>query len=150
MTNFGSKCATCAGGLGILLCSVLMSMSVVGAGVVALSKNADNGNVMGNMGSMITAKVIDPQSNSLYILVTFFSGFWGEVILIVSFSLMLLGMWFTGKRKIIPLAFLGVLILYVSMYSYYSVTLEVIGAILLSFAYLSIYNYKVAKVVKLV
>ena len=63
---------------------------------------------------------------------------------------MLLGMWFTGKRKIVPIAFLGVLILYVSVYSYYSVTLEVIGAILLSFAYLSIYNYKVAKVVKLV
>ena len=63
---------------------------------------------------------------------------------------MFLGMWFTGKRKMIPIAFSGVLILYVSMYSYYSVSLEIIGAIVLAFAYLSIYNYKVAKVVKLV
>lgn len=127
-----------------------MSLSVVGAGVVALSINVDNGNRKGNMGSMTTAKVIGHHSNSLNILVTFFSGFWGEVILIVSFSLMLLGMWFTGKGKIIPLAFSGVLVLYISMYSYNSVSLEIIGAIVLSFAYLSIYNYKVAKVIKLV
>jgi len=75
---------------------------------------------------------------------------WGEAILIVSFSLMLIGMWFTGKKKIIPVAFSGVVILYISMYVYYSVSLEIIGAIVLCFAYLTIYNSRVSKVVKLV
>jgi len=105
---------------------------------------------MGSMGNMVTSNVIGSQSNSLQFLVMFFSSFWGEVILIVSFSLMLTGIWFAGRRKIIPIAFSGVLILYISMYAYYSVSLEIIGAIVLSVAYPSIYNYKVAKVVKLV
>lgn len=106
LTSFGSKCATCAGGLGILLCSILMSLSVMGVGLVTLSKNADSGNSMGSMGSMgnmVTSNVIGSQSNSLQFLVMFFSSFWGEVILIVSFSLMLTGIWFAGRRKIIPI-----------------------------------------------
>ena len=149
MNHLTSLRVACAGGLGILVCSLLMSLTAVGVGVVALSKNANSGS-SGNMGSMITATGNGSQSTPLQFLVMFFSGLWGQVILIVSFGLMLIGMWFTGKKKIIPIAFSGVVSLYISMYVYYSVSLEIIGAIVLGFAYLTIYNSRVSKVVKLV
>ena len=66
-----------------------------------------------------------------------------------SHDLMLAGMWFTGKREIMPISVAGVVILHVSMYTYYSIGLEVAGAVILAIAYTSIYGYKGAKTVKL-
>jgi len=90
-----------------------MSLSVIGATAVGLSKNANSGNSMGGMGSMTTtnsaASLASPNT-----VVNFFSGFWGEVILLLSFGLMLTGMWFTRRRKIIPISIAGIVILYVS------------------------------------
>jgi hypothetical protein len=149
MKRFLSKCASCAGGIGICLCTIFMSLSVIGATAVGLSKNANSGNSMGGMGSMTTtnsaASIVSPNT-----IVNFFSGFWGEVILLVSFGLMLTGMWFTGKKKVMPLSIAGVVILYISMYVYYSIALEVVGVVMLALAYTSAYSYKVAKMIKLV
>jgi hypothetical protein len=125
-----------------------MSLSIIGATAVGLSKNVNNDN-MGSMSSMTTTTNSGASSASQNIIVTFFSGFWGEVILLVSFGLMLVGMWFTGRRKVIPISIAGVVILYISMYVYYFVTLEIAGAAILAVAYTSAYNYKVAKRVKL-
>jgi hypothetical protein len=88
-------------------------------------------------------------TSSHNVIVAFFSGFWGEVILLVSFGLMLVGIWFNGKRKVMPLSVAGIVILYVSMYVYYSIGLEVAGTVILAIAYTSAYSYKVAKTVKL-
>jgi hypothetical protein len=128
-----------------------MSLSVVGVTAVGLSKNANSGNSMGNMGSMSSITTINSAgaSASQKIIVSFFSGFWGEVILLVSFGLMLVGMWFTGRRKVMPLSIAGVVILYISMYAYYSIGLEVAGAVILAISYMSAYNRKVASTVKL-
>jgi len=113
MKRFVSKCACCTGGIGICLCTIFMSLSVIGATAVGLSKNANSGNSMGGMGSMTTtnsaASLASPNT-----VVNFFSGFWGEVILLLSFGLMLTGMWFTRRRKIIPISIAGIVILYVS------------------------------------
>jgi len=49
LTSFRSKCASCVGGIGILLCSILMSLSVIGTTAISLSKNANIDNSMGNM-----------------------------------------------------------------------------------------------------
>jgi len=126
-----------------------MSLGVIGATAVSLSKNANSGNNMGDMASMSTTNSA-ASSASHNTIITFFSGFWGEVILLVSFGLMLAGMWFTGKKKVMPLSIAGVVILYISMYAYYSIALEVVGAVMLAIAYTSAYSYKVAKMIKLV
>lgn len=153
MKRFVSKCASCAGGIGIFLCTIFMSLSMIGATTVGLSKNVNSGNSMGDMGSMssmtpaMSSAVSSAASHN--IVVAFFSSFWGEVILLISFGLMLAGMWFAGKRKIMPLSIAGVVILYISMYAYYSIGLEVAGAVILAFAYTSAYNHQVAKIVKL-
>jgi len=149
MKRFVSKCVCCAGGIGIYLCIIFMSLGVIGATAVSLSKNANSGNNMGDMASMSTTNSA-ASSASHNTIITFFSGFWGEVILLVSFGLMLAGMWFTGKKKVMPLSIAGVVILYISMYAYYSIALEVVGAVMLAIAYTSAYSYKVAKMIKLV
>lgn len=149
MKSFLSKCASCTGGIGICLCTIFMSLSVIGVTAVGLSKNANSGNSMGGMGTMTTTNSA-ASLISTNIIINFFSGFWGELILLVSFGLMLSGMWFTGKKKVMPLSFAGVLILYISMYAYYSIALEVVGVVMLAIAYTSAYSYKVAKMIKLV
>jgi hypothetical protein len=128
-----------------------MSLSVIGTAVVGSSKNTHGGNNTGggmaNMGSMTITTISSSPEN---VILNFFSGFWGEVILLVSFASMLFGIWFTGKRKAIPLAVAGITILYFSMYTYYSIALQIIGAVIVVLAYISAYNYRFAKIVKLV
>jgi hypothetical protein len=64
---------------------------------------------------------------------------------------MLAGTWFTRNRKVMPLSIAAVTILYISMYSYYvSISLEIMGAIILSLAYVSAYTRWFSKIVKLV
>jgi hypothetical protein len=149
MKRFLSKCTSCAGGIGICICTIFMSLSVIGAAAVGLSKNANSGIGMEDMGNMTTT--ISPASLTFEnIIINFFSGFWGEVILLVSLGLMLTGMWLTGKQKVMPLSIAGVVILYIGMYAYYSITLEVVGIVMLAIAYSSAYSYQVAKMIKLV
>jgi len=83
------------------------------------------------------------------IMVTFFSGFWGEVILLISFGSMIVGMWFTRTRNVIPLSIAGLVILYISMYVRYSIALEIIAAVILALAYASAYSYNFSKTIKL-
>jgi hypothetical protein len=132
-----------------------MSLSFIGATAIGLSKNANSGNSIGGMGSMSSNSMITSTNSAISsafshnIIVTFFPGFWGEVIFLGSFGLMLAGMLLTGRRKVMPLSIAGIVILYVSMYVYYYVSLEIAGAVILAVAYTSAYNYKVAKTVKL-
>jgi uncharacterized membrane protein len=62
---------------------------------------------------------------------------------------MLAGMVYSGNRKILPLSVVGAIILYVSMYAYFSISLEIIGVIVLAFAFASAYSNRVAKTLKL-
>jgi len=85
------------------------------------------------------------------IFVNFFSGVWGEVILLISFGIMFYGMWSSGgnRKKLLPISAVGVIILYVSMYGYFSLSLEIVGSIVLAFAYASAYSNRLATAIKL-
>lgn len=101
---------------------------------------------MMNMESM-TMKT-DPALSQNFI-VTFFSGFWGEVILLLSFGLMLVGIWFIGNKKVFVISIVDVIVLYISMYVYYSINLEIIGIAILAIAYITAFSPKTAMVLKL-
>ena len=143
MKKLASNCACSASGIGICLCIVFMTISVAGTTLVGVSKNA---NSMAGMGSMS-----DMATTSQNVFVNFFSGVWGEVILLISFGLMFYGMWSSGgnRKKLLPLSVAGVIILYVSMYAYFSLALEIVGSIVLAFAYASAYSNKIATTIKL-
>lgn len=142
MKKLASNCACSASGIGICLCIVFMTISVAGTTLVGVSKNA---NSMTGMG------MSDMATTSQNVFVNFFSGAWGEVILLISFGLMFYGMWSSGgnRKKLLPLSVAGVIILYVSMYAYFSLALEIIGSIVLAFAYASAYSNKIATAIKL-
>lgn len=155
--NFKSKCACSAGGIGICLCVIFMSLAVVGTTAVGISKNADTGNAADDMSSMSSMKsssedtASSNDSSPQNAMVIFFSGFWGQVILLLSFGAMFAGIWLSGSnnRKLVPISIAGAAILYISMYNYYSVALGVIGSIILAFVYASAFSYRVARTVKL-
>jgi hypothetical protein len=163
--SFKSKCACCIGGIGILLCTLFMSLSIVGIAAVDIAqsnnKNIEGMTSMSSSQSHSSMKIIPtsngsnvPKNNSSPLayqtmIINFFSGFLGEVILLLSFGIMFVGMWFTGNRKLIPISVAGAVILYISMYAYYSLTLEIIGSVILALAYISAYNYKFARIAKL-
>lgn len=145
MKDFKSKCACSASGIGICLCTVFMSISMVGAALVVVSKNSND------MQGMASATNSVASTTSQNVIVNFFSGFWGEVILLISFGLMFYGMWSSGgnRKKLIPLSAAGAVILYVGMYAYFSLTLVIVGAIVLAVAYASVYSYRIASGVRL-
>ncbi len=144
MKKLASKCACSASGIGICLCIVFMTISVAGTTLVGVSKNANSMTGIGSMSDMATT-----QTQNVF--VNFFSGIWGEAILLISFGLMFYGIWSSGgnRKKLLPLSAAGVIILYVSMYTYFSLTLEIVGSIVLAFAYTSTYSYRIAAAVRL-
>ncbi|MHB8603081.1 MAG: hypothetical protein ACYC6W_11960 [Nitrosotalea sp.] len=140
MKNHRTKAICCAGVFGISLCTILMIISMGGSFAAAFSKDSS----MQNMDSMNTSG----QKNSNIIL-AFFSSQWGDALLVASSASMLLGIWFSGKIKLMPLAVSGIAIMFIGMYSYYSISLQIVGAAIMGFAHLSNYNYKVSKLLRI-
>ena len=91
---------------------------------------------------------MDDQKNDNIIL-AFFSSQWGDALLVASSASMLLGIWFSGKMKLMPLAVSGIVIMFIGMYWYYSISLQIAGATIMGFAHLSNYNYKVSKLLRI-
>ncbi len=145
MRKLASKCVCSTSGIGICLCIVFMTISMTGTTLVGISKNT---NSMAEMGSNSMSSMATTSQN---VFVSFFSGVWGEVILLISFGLMFYGMWSSdgNRKKLLPLSAVGVVILYVSMYTYFSLALEIVGSIVLAFAYASAYSYRIATAIKL-
>ncbi len=83
------------------------------------------------------------------IILAFFSSQWGDALLVASSASMLLGIWFSGKMKLIPLAVVGIVIMFIGMYWYYSISLQIVGAAIMGFAHLSNYNYRVSKLLRI-
>lgn len=146
MRKLASKCACSTSGIGICLCIVFMTIGIGGTTVVGISKNTNSmtGMERNSMSDMTTKQ---PQN----IFVNFFSGVWGQVILLISFGLMFYGMWSSGgnRKKLLPLSAVGAIILYVSMYAYFSLALEIVGSIVLAIAYASAYSYSIANIIRL-
>jgi hypothetical protein len=117
-----------------------MIISMGGSFAAAFSKDSS----MQSMDSMDT----NSQKNNNVVL-AFFSSQWGDALLVASSASMLLGIWFSGKIMLIPLAVAGIAIMFIGMYWYYSISLQITGAAIMGFAHLSNYNYKVSKLLKI-
>lgn len=113
-----------------------MIISMGGSFAAAFSRDSD-----------IASMTMNIQQDNL--ILTFFSSMWGDALLVISSALMLLGILFSRKTKLIPLAVSGILIMFSGMYLYYSLGLQIIGASIMGFAHLSNYNYKVSKMLKI-
>lgn len=156
--NIKSKCACAGAGIGICLCTVFMSISMVSAALVSVSKNAAksaagsmasmNGMSVSGMASIKNTTIMSSMQmgTSGNPIIDFFGGFWGEVILLISFGAMIAGVWTSGmSKKLVPIAGAGAAILYASMYLYISIPIEILGSIVIGFAYLSAFSERVAQ-----
>lgn len=143
MKNFSGKCFCSTAGIGICLCTIFMTIGMTGTTLVGLSKSSAS---MAGMSSMT------PTSESLIQnIVNFFSGIWGEVVLLISFGLMFYGMWSSGgnKKKLISISMAAIAVLYISMYVYFSLVLELVGSAILALTYASAFSGRFAELVKL-
>ena len=140
MKDSRSKAICCVGVFGISLCTILMSISMGGSFAAAFSKDSS----VQSMGSM---SMNDQKNNN--IVLAFFNSQWGDALLVASSASMLLGIWFSGKVKLIPLAVSGIVLMFIGMYWYYSISLQITGAAIMGFAHLSNYNYRVSKLLRI-
>lgn len=143
MKNVRTKAICCTGIFGISLCTILMSVSMGGSFAVAFSK--DSNVQMSDSMSLITMH----NHKDSNVILAFFDSPWGDALLVASSGAMLLGIWFSGKSKLIPLAISGIVIMFIGMYSYYSISLQIIGAAIMGFAHLSNYNYRISKLLNI-
>lgn len=171
MKDFKSKCACSAGGIGICLCIIFMSLAILGTTAVGISKNANmsgmsradsDSGTSSSMSAMSLVKSSDAKATSnsdktsespQHIIVNFFSGVGGQIILLLSFGALFAGIWFSGsnsnKKLVLPISIIGAVILYISMYNFYSAALEVTGSMILALAYASTFSHRVARTVRL-
>lgn len=143
MKNHQTKAICCIGVFGVSLCTILMSISMGGSFAVAFSKDS---NLQG-VNSMSSMTMNDQKDSN--VILAFFNSQWGDTLLAISSSSMLLGMWLSGRRKLIPLAVTGIAVMFIGMYSYYSISLQAIGASVMGFAHLSNYNDRISKLLKI-
>lgn len=121
--DFKAKCLNCAGGVGVALCTALMTLSGVGVAAVGLSQGAGMTGMGGN--SPVTGGGLLSTAARL------FSGPFGEVILLTSFVLMVAGVWLGRKVKPLAIALIAAVILAVGMYFYFSIDMITAGSMLL-------------------
>lgn len=141
-----AKCANCAGAVGIVSCVVPMVVSAIG--IVAVGASQMSG--MSSGGAQAPTSATSNASIAVFSqVIRFLSGFWGEVILAVSFGLMAFGMWHGRKKRSMILALVAALLLFIGMYVYFSIGLELAGSVILIFAYTSVYNRRFANLAKL-
>ncbi|MDE1840704.1 MAG: hypothetical protein KGI09_02365 [Thaumarchaeota archaeon] len=143
MKSHETKAICCLGIFGVTLCTILMTISMGGSFAAAFSKDSN----MQEANSMSSMKMNDQKYSN--IILSFFGSQWGDALLVVSSTSMLLGIWFNGKIKLFQLAVLGIFVMFIGMYSYYSIVLQVIGASIMGLAHLSNYNYKVSKLLRI-
>ena len=132
-----AKCASCAGGVGVALCTVFMTLGAVGVIAIGAVRS-------GSMTGMSLAQpIVNPSVPQQVAL--FFAGFWGEALLAVSFALMLLGFWLSGRKFAVYSAIPGIVILFFGMYIQFSIALEIVGAAFIVFAYAFAYGKAIFK-----
>ena len=132
-----AKCASCAGGVGVALCTIFMTLGAIG--VIAIVA-AQSSSMTGMSLAQPIANPSVPQQVAL-----FFAGFWGEVLLAVSFALILLGFWLSGRKFAVYSAISGIVILFFGMYVQFSIALEIVGAAFIAFAYAFAYGKTIFK-----
>lgn len=133
-----AKCAGCAGAAGIAACTISMMLSGIGIAAVGLSTASGGMQGMGGQTSAIAG------SSPIIQAVAVLSGVWGEAILLGSFALMLFGMWSAKRTKPMALALIGAPVLFVGMYGYFLIGLQVMGIAVLALAYATAYSRRAA------
>lgn len=131
-----AKCASCAGATGIAACTISMTLAAAGIAAVGFS-----GSGMAGMSSQSTNIAL---GSPLLQIVSFLTGFWGEVILLFSFGLMTFGMWSASQIRPMTLALIGAPILFVGMYAYFLIELQMAGIIILALAYATAFSHRAA------
>lgn len=134
--NTKAKCASCAGAAGIAACTI--SMGLAAAGIVAVGFSS------AGMAGMANQSANFAPNSPIAQVVSFLAGFWGEVILLLSFGLMAFGMWSARRIKPMILALIGAPILFVGMYAYFLVELQLAGMAFLTLAYAAAFNRRAA------
>lgn len=141
-----AKCANCAGAVGIVSCVVPMLVSAIGIAAVGSSEMSG----MSSGGAQAPTSATSNAGIAVFSqVIQFLSGFWGEVILAVSFALMAFGMWHGRRIRSMVLALVAALLLFIGMYVYFSIGLELAGSVMLVFAYSSVYSRRFANLAKL-
>jgi len=121
-----------------------MSLSGIGVAAVGLTQGAG----MAGMGGSTTSSVAG--NGLLAPVIGFFSGTPGEVILIVSFGLMAVGMHLGRKLRPLALALVAAVVLFVGMYSsFVSLTIIALGSVMLLVAYVAAYSHSFSKLMRL-
>lgn len=133
------KCVCSFGIIGMILCTVLIGFSTIGVAAVAVSKNIDlNGmNVMH-----------DESNGFIEEMMKFFDSTDGMVVLLASFTSMIVGMWYRKKTKLIPVAAIGAVFMFAGMYHTYSLGLQIFGVTIMALTYLPMYSYRVSKILR--
>jgi hypothetical protein len=123
----------------MILCTVLIGFSTIGVAAVAVSKNIDlNGmNVMH-----------DESNGFIEEMMKFFDSTDGMVVLLASFTSMIVGMWYRKKTKLIPVAAIGAVFMFAGMYHTYSLGLQIFGVTIMALTYLPMYSYRVSKILR--
>ena len=132
------RCVCSFGIIGMILCTALIGLSTVGMAAATISiTDQSNMDMMYNNSDSFVDKIMK-----------FFDSTTGMTILLVSFTSMIVGMWYRKKTRLIPVAAIGAVFMFVGMYHEQSLWLQILGTIIMGFTYLPMYSFRVSKTLR--
>ena len=132
------KCVCSFGIIGMILCTTLIGFSTVGMAAATISITDQT-----NMNMMY-----DNSDSFIDKMMKFFDSTTGMTILLVSFTSMIVGMWYRKKIKLIPVASIGAVFMFAGMYHEQSLWLQILGTAIMAFTYLPMYSFRVSKTLR--
>lgn len=129
------RCVCSFGIIGMILCTTLIGFSTVGMAAATISITDQS-----NMDMMY-----DDSDSFIDKMMKFFDSATGMTIILISFASMIVGMWYRKKTRLIPVAAIGAVFMFVGMYHEQSLWLQILGTIIMGFTYLPMYSFRVSK-----
>lgn len=122
----------------MILCVALIGFSTIGIAAATVSRNIElNGMMAYNSNNLVEE------------MMKFFDSTTGMAVLTASFASMIVGMWYRGKTKLIPVAMIGAGFMFAGMHHMYSLELQIFGVMIMAFTYLPMYNFRVSRILRL-
>lgn len=123
----------------MILCTALIGFSTVGMAAATISiTDQSNMDMMYDNSDSFVDKIME-----------FFDSTTGMTIILVSFASMIVGMWYRKKTRLIPVAAIGAVFMFVGMYHEQSLGLQILGTIIMGFTYLPMYSFRVSKTLRM-
>lgn len=122
----------------MILCTALIGFSTVGMAAATISITEQS-----NMDMMY-----DNSDSFVGKMMKFFDSATGMTIILISFASMILGMWYRKKTRLIPVAAIGAVFMFVGMYHEQSLWLQILGTVIMGFTYLPMYSFRVSKTLR--